>query len=92
MSTYYYFHCKAHRQSGGNFTRQAWGYGNADLIDTFKFVMYHVAECGPESIGVHSEYDSTGYESTAHGDIRRAFLVATADIRYRYVTDWTTDE
>jgi hypothetical protein len=89
MSTYYYFHCTAHQQSGGNFTRQAWGYGNADLIDTFKFVMYHVSECGPENIGMHSEHDANEYTSTGcdNPGARREFLAATAHIFPRS-NDW----
>lgn len=83
MSTYYYFHCDKHQVSGGCWTRQAWGWGNADLIDAFKFVMYHVAECGPENIGMHSENDEHAYTPTNYdtdGSLRREFLEQTAHI------------
>lgn len=90
MSTYYYFHCKKHQQSGGCFTRQAWGYGNADLIDTFKFVMYHVAECGTENIGMHSEHEDDPYTPTNFDNedgARREFLEQTAHI-FPHSNDW----
>lgn len=90
MSTYYYFHCTKHQASGGQFTRQAWGAGNADLIDAFKFVMYHVLECGPESIGMHSEHDDDDYAATHYGvddEIRRQFLEETRHIFPRS-NDW----
>ncbi|WP_094359871.1 hypothetical protein [Mycobacterium marinum] len=91
MSTYYYFHCEKCRQlSGGCFTRQAWGYGNADLIDTFKFVMHHIRECGEQHIGMHSEYADDGRTTTSfdtEGGQRRQHLEATADI-WPYSNDW----
>lgn len=88
MSTYYYFHCTKHKLSGGLFTRQAWGSGNADLIDTFKFVMYHTLQCGPESIGVHSEHDDDEWANTNFDDEpRRQHLNDTAHIFPRS-NDW----
>ena len=46
MSTYYALTCpKCKESSGFSFSRQAWGWGNADIIETFKFLMAH-AECG----------------------------------------------
>lgn len=88
MSTYYYFHCTKHKQSGGCWTRQAWGYGNADLIESFKFVMYHIRECGPESIGMHSEHEDNEYINIdSNEDSRREFLSVTADIMPRS-NDW----
>lgn len=88
MSTYYYFHCDKHQVSGGCWTRQAWGWGNADLIDAFKFVMYHVSECGPENIGMHSEHDDDDYANTSFEDEhRREHLEQTVDIFPRS-DDW----
>lgn len=88
MSTYYYFHCTKHMQEGGCFTRQAWGYGNADLIEAFKFVMYHVRECGQQHIGMHSEHEGDDYASTCiDDDVRREFLEATKDIM-PHSSDW----
>lgn len=90
MSTYYYFHCTKHQESGGCWTRQAWGYGNADLIDAYKFVMYHVAECGPESIGMHSEHEDYEYTPTGYdteGGKRREHLEQTRHIFPRS-DDW----
>ncbi|MDH4130057.1 MAG: hypothetical protein OEV44_14970 [Spirochaetota bacterium] len=58
MSTYYYFECKECNKVGkGIFTRQAWGWGNADIIDCFQFIMKHSAQCGSENISIKSEYD-----------------------------------
>ena len=87
MSTYYYFHCNKHQLSGGLFTRQAWGYGSADLIDTFKFVMYHVKECGPENIGMHSEHEEENWIQTNCGGKRRQHLLDTRDI-FPHSDDW----
>lgn len=88
MSTYYYFHCTKHQVSGGCWTRQAWRWGNADLIDAFKFVMYHVAECGEENIGMHSEHDDDAWANTSFEDEhRRAHLEQTAHIM-PHSNDW----
>lgn len=88
MSTYFYFHCSEHKVSGGCWTRQAWGLGNADLIDAFKFVMYHVSECGPDSVGIHSEYDDEGWGNTSfEKEHRRQHLEQTAHIFPRS-DDW----
>lgn len=88
MSTYYYFHCTKHMESGGCWTRQAWGYGNADLIEAFKFVMHHVRTCGEEHIGMHSEHNDDEYVSTViDDDARRAFLEATRGI-WPHSDDW----
>lgn len=56
MSTYYYFVCKKCSKYGGFLSRQAWGYGNFDIIDSFKFIAKHMSECGSENIGVVSEH------------------------------------
>lgn len=90
MSTYYYHHCTKCQLSGGLFTRQAWGCGNADLIDTFKFVMWHISECGPEYIGMHSEHEDDQYSNTncdLDGGHRRQHLNQTAHIFSRS-NDW----
>jgi hypothetical protein len=90
MSTYYYFHCAKHQASGGCWTRQAWGWGNADLIDTFKFVMYHVRECGPENIGMHSEHEDFGSDwanTSFEDEHRRPHLEATRGI-FPHSNDW----
>jgi hypothetical protein len=88
VSTYYYFHCTKHRLSGGCFTRQAWGAGNADLIDTFKFVMYHVLECGPENIGLHSEHEDDDWANiSVDDDVRRQHLRDTEHI-FPHSDDW----
>lgn len=57
MSTYYYFICKKCAKYGGFLSRQAWGYGNFDIIDSFKFIVKHKQECGVEHIGVVVEHD-----------------------------------
>lgn len=88
MSTYYYFHCTKHHVAGGCWTRQAWGWGNADLIDAFKFVMYHVDNCGPESIGMHSEHQDDDWDNTSFEDEhRRPHLEQTVNI-FPHSNDW----
>lgn len=54
MSTYYELRCDACDQQGGFFSRQAWGWGNANLIENHKFLMHHAA-CG--EIEILSEHD-----------------------------------
>jgi hypothetical protein len=59
MSTYYNFYCTKCKkyQKDISFTRQGWGWGNADIIATFQFLMKHTDECGHEHIKICSEYD-----------------------------------
>ena len=56
MSTYYYFVCKKCKEYGGFYSHQAWGWGNADFIDSFKFLMKHTDSCGAENLGIDCEY------------------------------------
>ena len=44
MSTNYNLRCGACKEQGGDFTRQAWGWGNANVIENTIFLMAH-AEC-----------------------------------------------
>jgi len=55
MSTYYTFRCPNCAEQGGFFSRQAWGWGNANLFDNFKFVVAHV-DCG-NILQVLNEHD-----------------------------------
>lgn len=58
MSTYYYFVCNGcNKKSDGVYTRQMWGWGNADIIDCFQFIMKHTDNCGHEKIAIFSEDD-----------------------------------
>jgi hypothetical protein len=45
MGTDYKFYCNKCEKTGGGFSRQAWGTGNADIIDSFRFLMKHTY-CG----------------------------------------------
>jgi hypothetical protein len=64
MSTYYKLRCGACEEQGGHFTRQAWGWGNADVIENTVFLMAH-ADCfdryqgdpETETITIISEHD-----------------------------------
>lgn len=64
MSTYYKLRCGACEEQGGHFTRQAWGWGNSDVIENTVFLMAH-ADCfdkyqgdsETETITVISEHD-----------------------------------
>lgn len=58
MGTDYKFYCKNCNQSGGWFSRQAWGWGNADIIKSFKFLFYHINKCGEDNLSIISEYDN----------------------------------
>lgn len=49
-------HCS--KQSGNTFTSQMWGWGNADIVATFQFIMKHTAECR-ESFKVLADYDDS---------------------------------
>lgn len=60
MSTYYEFRCPICKKTGGFFSRQMWGWGNADVVANHKFLMKHVAECQATSVDVLSEHDD-GY-------------------------------
>ena len=62
MSTYYYMRCDKCKQIGGFFSRQAWGWGNADIVETFKFMMLHTARCGHQHIRVISEHDDQFFD------------------------------
>lgn len=44
MSTYYNLRCGHCKEQGGFFSRQAWGWGNSDVIENTVFLMAH-AEC-----------------------------------------------
>lgn len=45
MGADYKFYCNACKKTGGGFSSQAWGTGNADIIDSFRFLMKHHAYC-----------------------------------------------
>jgi hypothetical protein len=54
VSTYYQFRCPKCGEQGGFFSRQAWGWGNDDIFENFKFFVAH-AHCG--SLEVVSEME-----------------------------------
>ena len=90
MSTYYSFKCDKCKLLGGFMSRQAWGTGNADLIDNFKFVMHHSLNCGTEFQGVVSEHQQEyeDYEDTnIASEARKRHLAATEDI-FPHSSDW----
>lgn len=47
MSTYYHLRCEECAEDGGFFSRQAWGWGNADIIENMVFLMQH-SDCNNE--------------------------------------------
>lgn len=57
MSSSFYFKCNKCQEIGGQYTRQAWGWGNFYVITSFKFLAFHTEHCGPGSISVVSEND-----------------------------------
>jgi hypothetical protein len=87
MSTSYYFKCLKCNEVGGQYTRQAWGWGNLYVIETFKFLAYHTEHCGPESICVIHEGQLEG------GDIdtpesRIAFIEKTREYFPHFETQY----
>lgn len=65
MSTNYRLRCGACQEQGGFFSRQAWGWGNSDIIENTVFLMAH-ADCYDKYQGeedarfeILSEYDWT---------------------------------
>lgn len=57
MGTLYKFACLRCKTVGGEFTRQAGGIGNAELVGSFKFYATHAVECGAENVRVVDEDD-----------------------------------
>lgn len=55
MSTYYTFRCPKCEEQGGFFSRQAWGWGNCEIFENFKF---HVAHSGCGVLQILKEDDS----------------------------------
>ena len=55
MSTNYTMRCGACKEQGGYFTRQAWGWGNADVIENTVFLMAH-ADCYDRYQGDEDEH------------------------------------
>jgi len=74
VSTYYHFVCIKCQQSGGFFSRQAWGWGNFDIIDSFKFLAHHVNECGQDQIRVGCEHDEGDVKDMTDPENREQFL------------------
>lgn len=66
MSTYYNFYCSkcSKRQKGISFTRQMWGWGNVDIIDSFRFLMKHTDLCGHEHIKILNREDDYDYDES----------------------------
>jgi len=62
MSTYYYFKCNKCDKIGGFFSRQAWGWGNFDIIASFKFLAKHCRDCGHEHLRIIWEHDDSVLE------------------------------
>ena len=57
MSTYYFIGCEKCKEIGGFYSKQAWGWGNMDIVETFKFLAFHTEKCGHENIKIISEHD-----------------------------------
>ena len=49
------------------YSRQVWGWGNFDMIGSFKFLAYHTANCGEQHIGAISEHDENCLENLEEG-------------------------
>ncbi len=89
MSTFYKLRCVVCGKTGGFFSRQVWGYGNADIVDTFKFMMLHTSTCQPEFESLHlevvSEHDE---EYLANEEADEAALKKDAADMFPRSGDW----
>jgi hypothetical protein len=57
MSASYCFKCNKCQEIGGQYTRQAWGWRNFYVIDTFKFLAFNTEHCGAENLSFVSKND-----------------------------------
>lgn len=64
---------------------QAWGWGNFDMIESFKFLAYHIEKCGEDSIRVISEEEEQ-YVDLLHDEYNQ-FLEETKHI-FPHSQDW----
>ena len=88
MGTYYSFHCTKCKVQGGFLSEQAWGTGNFNIVDTFKFVMLHALNCGPASIGMNAEHEYCDWPDThIDQEVRLRFLEESQDI-FPSSNDW----
>lgn len=85
MPTYYYFTCQKCRTRGGFIGEQAWGWGNFDMIESFKYLAHHIRTCGEDSIRIISE-EVDEYVDLLHGEYN-AFLDETKHI-FPHSKDW----
>ncbi len=85
MPTYYYFSCQKCRTRGGVFGEQAWGWGNFDMIESFKYLAHHIHTCGEDSIRVISE-EEDNYIDQLHTEYNH-FLEETKHI-FPHSKDW----
>lgn len=85
MTTCYYFTCTNCGTRGGSLGSQAWGWGNFEMIESFKFLAYHISKCGEESIRVISE-DVDHYVDLLHDEYNQ-FLEETKHI-FPHSRDW----
>lgn len=56
MSIYYRLRCADCKEQGGFFSRQAWGWGNGDVIENTVFLMAH-ADCFDKYQGDEDDHD-----------------------------------
>lgn len=84
MSTCYSFKCEKCQEYGGMYTRQAWGWGNFYVVETFKFLAFHTSKCGAEYIRVAHEDDVD--EDAYDAKRRKQFLEVTKDYFPAYET------
>lgn len=85
MPTCYYFTCQKCRTRGGVIGEQAWGWGNFDMIESFKYLAHHILTCGEDSIRVISE-EEDAYIDQLHTEYND-FLEKTKHI-FPHSKDW----
>lgn len=92
MSVCYSFVCDKCRERGEFIVSKAWGWGNFDIIESFKFISYHIDNCGEDNIRIISEYseEDDEYKDVSNaGDLerRKKFLKETKKY-FPYSDDW----
>jgi len=83
MSTYWTFGCKKCKEKGGFMGDTIGGAGGFDIIESFKFILYHTQRCQTESIFVMSEHEDIYFEYEEASN----FLDKTKDI-FPGSNDW----
>ena len=84
MSTYYHFVCKECNEKGGFLSRQAWGTGNFDIIETFKSLAVHK----DHKPILHCKHDDGGEPDISRSKKSKAKFVEESKGMMPHSNDW----